>query len=224
MLFVFAISQLTLLISEPVDGFIAFEWFFSYIINSFIIFQAWLYFTIYINRFSQWRWYDYLFTFVNMAAVLYSCNAIFMGSEDDFLPFEYHFHTICFNFNVESIHSYNNKEDRKAALNSIKIVGILTAIYGICAIGIYSNILDDNWALIFELITVILGLILPVVFKNDQNEELINFPHLVERFELLTIITFGESVVAITYFFNASSFNLIPIFILLVVFILFAFM
>lgn len=224
LLFVFAISQLTMLISEPVNGFIALDWFFSYIINSIIIFQAWLYFTIYINRFSQWRWYDYLFTFVNMAAVIYSCCAIFTGSDNSYLSFAISLFALFGSIlMLNLIHSYVNKEDRKAALNSIMIVGILTAIYGLCAVGIYLNVIDEFFSLIAELITIILGLILPFIFKNSYNEEFINFPHLVERFELLTIITFGESIIAVTSYVNTSNFNITPILVLSLILIMFAF-
>ena len=58
--FVYAISRLTSLISEPVGGGIALENLFVYIITSFVILQAWLYFTNYVNRYGQWRWFEYL--------------------------------------------------------------------------------------------------------------------------------------------------------------------
>ena len=50
LIFVYAISKLTALISEPVNGTVAPDSFFIYIITSFVILQAWLYFTNYVNR------------------------------------------------------------------------------------------------------------------------------------------------------------------------------
>jgi low temperature requirement protein LtrA len=44
---------------------------------------------------------------------------------------------------------------------------------------------------------------------------------LTERFELLTIITFGEAVVGITHFFDISSFTFIPILVFLVILTMF---
>ena len=60
LIFVYAISKLTAIISEPVGGMIPLQNLFIYIITSFVILQAWLYFTNYVNRYGKWEWYDYL--------------------------------------------------------------------------------------------------------------------------------------------------------------------
>ena len=46
LIFVYAISKLTALISEPIGGIIPPYNFFAYLITSFVILQAWLYFTL----------------------------------------------------------------------------------------------------------------------------------------------------------------------------------
>ena len=53
LIFVYAISKLTALISEPINGIIPSHNFFTYIIASFVILQAWLYFTNYVNRYGE---------------------------------------------------------------------------------------------------------------------------------------------------------------------------
>ena len=80
LIFVYAISKLTALISEPVNGVIAPYGFFTYIITSFVILQAWLYFTNYVNRYGEWEWYDYILVCVNMIAVIYMANTIYSFS------------------------------------------------------------------------------------------------------------------------------------------------
>ena len=46
----------------------------------------------------------------------------------------------------------------------------------------------------------------PLLFRNNFDYSLINFPHLVERYQLITIITFGETVIAtITTYTNSLS-------------------
>lgn len=66
LIFVYAISKLTSIISEPVDGLIPLHNLFIYIITSFVILQAWLYFTNYVNRYGTWKWHDYLLACVNI--------------------------------------------------------------------------------------------------------------------------------------------------------------
>ena len=68
-----------------------------------------------------------------------------------------------------------------------------------------------------HVIAVLTGAFLPFFIKGKFDKNIINFPHLVERFELLTIITFGESVVGITHFFDINNFEILPILIFLVV-------
>ncbi len=68
---------------------------------------------------------------------------------------------------------------------------------------------------------VLTGAFLPFFLKGNFNKSIINFPHLVERFELLTIITFGEAIVGLTHFFDVTDFNLVPILVFLIVITMF---
>ena len=52
LIYVYAISQLTGLINEPIGGIIPPYNFFAYLITCFVILQAWLYFTNYVNRYG----------------------------------------------------------------------------------------------------------------------------------------------------------------------------
>lgn len=76
LIFVYAISKLTAIVSEPVNGIIAPSNFFIYVITSFVILQAWLYFTNYVNRYGKWEWHDYALVCINMIAVIYMANTI----------------------------------------------------------------------------------------------------------------------------------------------------
>ena len=62
-----------------------------------------------------------------------------------------------------------------------------------------------------------------IFHQRKFNKSIINFPHLVERFELLTIITFGEAVVGISHFFDVTSFNITPILVFLIIISMFGF-
>ena len=50
LIYVYAISRLTMLIEEPEGGIIPLSEFFRYLVACFVILQAWLYMTNYINR------------------------------------------------------------------------------------------------------------------------------------------------------------------------------
>ena len=66
LIYVYAISRLTMLIEEPEGGIIPLSGFFRYLVVCFVILQAWLYLTNYVNRYGRWKWYEYGLTAVNM--------------------------------------------------------------------------------------------------------------------------------------------------------------
>ncbi|WP_270304578.1 low temperature requirement protein A [Baileyella intestinalis] len=55
LIYVYAISRLTLLIEEPEGGIIPLSGFLRYIVVCFVILQAWLYLTNYVNRYGRWK-------------------------------------------------------------------------------------------------------------------------------------------------------------------------
>ena len=70
LIFVYAISNLTLLIEEPEGGILSWEMFSIYIIFSMVVIQAWMLMTTYVNHCCQWRWYEYVLVILNMSAAV----------------------------------------------------------------------------------------------------------------------------------------------------------
>lgn len=215
LIFVYAISQLTALISEPVNGSIPLYSFFVYMITSFVILQAWLYFTNYVNRYGKWKWFDYALAIVNMIAVIYMANTITTHWEGMIVPFN--ISMLVMLLTVVGLYSiqYIKRENNNAARNSLQILSIVCTIYVIALIAILLNL--SAYVIWIDVVAVITGAFLPFFLKGDFDKSIINFPHLVERFELLTIITFGEAVVGMTHFFDVTSFDIMPILVFVIV-------
>ena len=76
LIYVYAISRMTLLVEEPEGGILTWDMFAIYIVSSMIIIQAWLYMTNYVNRYCTWRWYEYVLVTVNMAAAIMMSNTM----------------------------------------------------------------------------------------------------------------------------------------------------
>jgi len=216
LIFVYAISKLTALISEPVNGTVAPDSFFIYIITSFVILQAWLYFTNYVNRYGQWHWHEYILAIVNMIAVIFMANTINTQWNQMFVPFNISMLVMLSTvFLLYLIQVKKHKTFDIAAGNSIQILSIVCSIYIIALLAILLGFHDI--VIWIDVVAVITGAFLPFILKEHFDEGVINFPHLVERFELLTIITFGEAVVGMTYFFDVTSFNISSILVFLIV-------
>ena len=220
LIFVFAISQLTSLLSEPVNGFIPFINFFEYLITSFVILQAWLYFTNYVNRYCEWKWYDYLIICINMIAVIYMANMISLDWRPMYLGFDVAMFVILLTIGIlYSIHIKRDSENAGAARNTVKNLVVVCSIY---IIGILCCIFRQwDYVALINVSAILTGAFLPFFIKGDFDESIISFPHLVERFELLTIITFGEAIVGMTHFFKTDSIDLIPILIFFIVLTMF---
>jgi len=76
LVFVYAISRVTLLLEEPTDGILTVQQIFFYVIATLSVIQAWLYMTNYINRYGRWKWYDLALLAVNMFAAIYLSQSI----------------------------------------------------------------------------------------------------------------------------------------------------
>ncbi len=215
LIFVYAISKLTALISEPVSGTIPLSSFFVYLITSFVILQAWLYFTNYVNRYGQWKWFDYALAIVNMIAVIYMANTITTHWDGMLVPFNISMLVMLLTVLGLYLIQYKNQDNNSAALNSIQILSIVCTIYVIALVAILLNL--SSYVIWIDVVAVITGAFLPFFLKGNFDKSIINFPHLVERFELLTIITFGEAVVGMTHFFDVTSFNPMPILVFIIV-------
>jgi len=221
LIFVYAISKLTALISEPVNGVIAPYGFFTYIITSFVILQAWLYFTNYVNRYGEWEWHDYILVCVNMIAVIYMANTISpnWGS----MSFTFNLAMLIMLLTVLVLYIVQARRERSlkgAAGNSISILSIVCTIYLVALISLSFNV-STHYVLLMDVVAVLGGAFLPFFIRGQFDKSIISFPHLVERFELLTIITFGEAIVGLTHFFDVANFTAVPILVFFIVLTMF---
>jgi len=220
LIFVYAISQLTALINEPVGGIIPPFNFFVYLISCFVILQAWLYFTNYVNRYGQWRWYEYLIVCLNMIAVFFMTDTISIDWHSMHFPFNVSMLVILLTIVfLYAIQAYKEKSLKGAAGNSITILSIVCTIY---VIAIFCSIFSyGDYVIWLNVLAVLTGAFLPFIIRGNFSKNIINFPHLVERFELLTIITFGEVIVGLTHFFDVTHIDFIPILVFLIILTMF---
>lgn len=112
------------------------------------------------------------------------------------------------------------KSLKGAAGNSISILSIVCVIYLLAILSIFLNV-SAEYIIIIDVIAVLGGAFLPFFIRGHFDKSIISFPHLVERFELLTIITFGEAIVGLTHFFDVSNFTFVPILVFFIVLTMF---
>lgn len=210
LIYVFAISRMTLLIEHPSGGVLTGAELFSYLIVSLVVLQAWLYMTNYVNRYGSWRWYDYLLASVNLTAAVYVSNTISPGWSTMQLPFNIGMLVMLLCVaTLYLVQVVRAREDAGAARNSLLIISVVCLIY---VAAIVSMLTGASQAVIWlDIAAVLTGAFLPFFIRGKFDIGIINYPHLVERFELLTIITFGEGIVGMTEYFDVSRLTVEPL-------------
>lgn len=103
-------------------------------------------------------------------------------------------------------------QDVGVANNSLIILAVDCLLYFMAFIA--SAIHADQAVIWLDTAAVLVGAFLPFFIRGKFDISIISFPHLVERFELITIITFGECVVGMTGFFDVRNLSLRPILVL----------
>ncbi|MCI6674725.1 MAG: low temperature requirement protein A [Spirochaetaceae bacterium] len=220
LIYVYALSKLTMLIEEPENGVIPFAGFFRYLVVCFVILQAWLYLTNYVNRYGRWKWYEYGLTAVNMTAAVYMANTI--NTDWGEMATTFNLAMLVMLLCVAVMYFIQirlNEQDTGAARNMLTILTVDLFLYLVAFLA--SVIHPGQIVLWIDVAAVLVGAFLPFFIRGRFDISIISFPHLVERFELITIITFGEGIVGMTGFFDVKHVTLRPILVFAVILCLF---
>lgn len=220
LIYVYAISRLTMLIEEPEGGIIPLSGFFRYLVVCFVILQAWLYLTNYVNRYGRWKWYEYGLTAVNMTATVYMANTISPQWNEMSLTFNLAMLVmlLCVAA-MYLIQTIKKEQETAAAKNSLTILAVDCLFY--FAAFLASLLQAGHLVIWLDVAAVPVGAFLPFFIRGHFSADIISFPHLAERFELITIITFGEGIVGMTEFFDVKNFSMRPVLVFAVILLLF---
>ena len=186
LIYVYAISKLTMLIEEPENGVIPFAGFFRYLVVCFVILQAWLYLTNYVNRYGRWKWYEYGLTAVNMTAAVYMANTI--NTDWDEMATTFNLAMLVMLLCVAVLYFIQirlKEQDTGAARNMLTILTVDLFLYLVAFLASVIN--PGQIVLWIDVAAVLVGAFLPFFVRGRFDISIISFPHLVERFELITI-------------------------------------
>lgn len=199
LVFVYAIAKITAMIHHPHHGGITLVNYLQFTLVVIVIMQVWLYQTLYTNRFATDRAIDRWGILVTMFAMIYLANNINTEWSENFSAFQTALLVILGNLICQYSlgGSHNNKRD----VESLSFIGVLTLEFVLVAVGLF---LGYTAGLYLVAVGYLCGFLLPLGIYRSFSVENVNFPHLVERLSLITIITFGETVVNITSYFKGG--------------------
>lgn len=202
LVFVYMIAQATGLIHhlhhgvvEPISLVV-----FFFVIIVFI--NAWMVQTVFTNRFGTSSWGDVGFAFIDMAIVLYMSNTFSGSTHYDLRPF----FIAAGLLSVTLVMQYASVAIRSTVAADRAIAKIFLIILSFRAITLLlGGLLPQSIGTPIAALGIIISWIAPGFTGKYTSHHPIIFSHLLERLTLLTIITFGETIVGIADYFTKET-------------------
>lgn len=220
LIFVFAISKMTHMIHHLHQGMVNWMDFGLFALVTIIVMQAWMYQTTYVNKFGEGRLTDQIGLWINMIGAIYVAVSINTDWSQTFYPFNIGMLimqlAIFFQFWFAR-KDYEKGSDEHQEINAfLTVIGLVSAAIGV---GLLLGYQIGIWIMVAA---YLVQAYLPWAFKHQFLGDTLNFPHLVERCGLITIILFGESIVGLTSIVSAGTPHLISLLIFFSLIFMFA--
>lgn len=209
LIYVYAISKMTSIIEG--EGLTALS-LTHYLAASFVVLQAWMYTTNYVNRFGRSRGYENAAIVVNMGAAIFMSNTI--SADWGAMLGSFNGSMLAILGTVAVLYLLRLREGssaRETALFSLRTLVPACALYGLVFVA--APWINPQVALVVDIAAVVWGIFGPALVDRVSRVDVgrINFPHLAERFELITIVTFGEAVVTVAEVGGMYGVSLVPV-------------
>ena len=216
LIFVYAISKVSGLIHHSHHGIVEPWAFINFVLASLVILQEWLYLTDYLNRFGTFNFRELVVMGINMTAAIYLSNSLLADWSQIYYPF-----TISMLVMSSSVGFLYHCQANKKGFGEKEATIMRNILIVICSLLLICLFVYFHIVVILLIIINLLGAFLPVFFRTKFDNSITHFGHLKERFELLTILFFGEMIVGITKYFDIKHFTIYPFIALIAIFSLF---
>ena len=209
LIFVYLISVITSLLHHPHNGFIDPSVYISYILSFMTVLQIWFFTTLLMNRYGTKSASDYVCLFINMFLLYFMASGISDHWESTIFTFDISWALILVNllfhwgyklFRFEGI-------DSRDRLIIGRTMGALATQLIIVLAAAFSPAYIASW---LSLAAVAVGMLLWTQGKVFSLKAP-RFAHLTERCALLVIVTFGETIVAISAYMTTTATITYPI-------------
>ncbi|EHJ52780.1 low temperature requirement protein A [Streptococcus macacae] len=221
LVFVYAISKMTGLIHHLHHGVVAPMSIFTFVACLVVVVNVWIFQSVFINRYGRNSFWDISALFMSMACILFMSNSFSTENwETVFHPYALMtgLTTVILTAQYLVQHFRSDSEgERRYTLHYAIILAIRSAIV------LLSAVLPYSIGIILFFAGVFIGVLLPFLIRSEASTIPVNFPHLVERFSLLVIITFGEMLIGVAPYFTVDTLNWSSLLVLLTVGFLFLF-
>ncbi|WP_283582750.1 low temperature requirement protein A [Limosilactobacillus difficilis] len=214
LVFAYTLSQATALIHHLEHGIVNPTSFLVFAVIVIVFINSWMFQSVFTNRYGKSSWKDIIFYFIDMGILLYMANAFTETSVQHLQSFFFAAGLLSLTLMIEYLIVYlrsNNHHDQAIAkvFSLILLLRTVTLFIG----GLFDNH-AGRW---IAFLGIIISWLLPATTGKYTRQHPIIFSHLLERLTLLIIITFGETIIGIADYFRPQTFNLVSVFVFLIV-------
>lgn len=205
LVFVFAISQVTSLIHHVENEASFLGHFGMFAIVMIVFLNTWMIQTVYTNRYGKNSIRDIVFFMADMAILLFMSNTFAGQLGSWFGPFVFATGLLSVTLFLQYFFVYLTAKasaDKQIAQSFMLILGIRSLAL------LVSPLLKIEWGVFLALFGILASWLLPLRFTKVMQSHPINFPHLLERLTLITIISFGETLINIAPYFTRQTFGM----------------
>ncbi|MFP7732306.1 low temperature requirement protein A [Priestia aryabhattai] len=193
LLFVAAVATATHVLLHVEQGHIHAEYLLKFVLIFIPIWWAWTGQTMFINRFGQDFLHQRIFMILQMLFVLIMISSLSVDFDQYYVSFLIGYIGLRALTSVQYLVVQKFEQDERK-----KVAGFLGSCFGIGIVLSLLSLFFDSWVRYAVLYTgIAVDMILPILGHKRLAKLPTNTAHLLERFALLTLILFGESVVSI---------------------------
>lgn len=215
LVYVYAIAQISHIILHGQNGDIPSENFLKFIVMTLIFYTVWSYQTSFMNRFGLLRIKDLFFLMSNMFIAIFLAISLKKDFTQTFDPINVCISILFLLTGLQFFLALTDKikaEDRFAAkiFGSAMMIGALLSSIAV--------VLPPDSSYYCFGAAILTAILFPLPFRKRLKAASINVPHMVERYTLLTIIMFGETIIGLTKIFKIEhfSFNYFTLFLIII--------
>lgn len=200
LIFVYMIGRNSSLISHISNGFIDPEHFITYVICTLITIQIWYMTTLFINRYGDNSFKEYIGLFINMFLLYYMADGTRIYWGVTFYRYNIAWALILLNILLQYYLKYRQSRNAPWECDNIKFfMYTLIVMIAIIAAGIPVYSLTG---IPLTPLAMLAGVFSPIFGRKKLDLIAVDFPHLTERVMLYVVFTFGEMIIAISSYFS----------------------
>ncbi|MBQ3291894.1 MAG: low temperature requirement protein A [Mogibacterium sp.] len=201
--FVYIIGRNNSLVSHISNGFIEPHIFLSYVLCTLITIQIWYMTILFINRYGDNSFREYIGLFINMFLLYYIADGTRVYWQESFYTYNIAWALILLNISVQYYLKYRETK-AEAPWESLNIKFFIQTQLLMILVIAAGLVVYSFTGIPLTPLAMVVGFAAAILGRKKLDLISVDFPHLTERVMLYVVFTFGEMIIAISGYFTSE--------------------